>query len=159
MRATYRVLAYTIATLVVVQAAVIAAGMFGIMDYLDGGGTLNSSALDSGRSVPVWGFVAHGIIGTIVIPLVAIALVVVSFLARLDGGVRWALILFGVVALQIALAFLSGALSGLGVLHGANALVLFGLAVSAAMRVRRDDSVVAARPVPADTVSGAAPGA
>jgi heme A synthase len=150
MRTAYQVLAYSIAALVVVQAAVIAVGMFGLMAFLQDGGSVDIGLLESGTGTPnAWGFIAHGVVGTIVIPLVAIALVVVSFFARVPGGVRWAFILFGVIALQVLLAFLSLLLSGLGLLHGAIALVIFGMSVSSAIRVRRAVPATVASPVPA----------
>ena len=51
---------------------------------------------------------------------------------------------------QVALGLFSHALAGLGWLHGANALILFGVAVTAAMRVGRVAPVRAAEtePVP-----------
>ena len=51
---------------------------------------------------------------------------------------KWALIVFGVVVVQYALAFLArlATLPPLAALHGLNALILFGVAVTAAMRVR-----------------------
>jgi hypothetical protein len=147
MRTAYRVLAVAIAALVVIQAAVIAVGMFGLVAFVQGGGTVDLGALESGDGIPNgWGFIAHGIVGTIVIPLVAIALVVVSFFTHVPGAVRWALIVFGVVVLQVVLAFLSLTVSGLGLLHGANALVVLGTSMSSAIRVRR--AVPAAVPSP-----------
>jgi heme A synthase len=65
-------------------------------------------------------------------------LVILSFFAKIPGGAKWALIVFGVVVVQYALAFLAriASLPTLGALHGFNALILFGVAVTAAMRVR-----------------------
>jgi heme A synthase len=77
-------------------------------------------------------------------------LVIVSFFAKIPGGTKWALIVFGVVVLQYALAFFAriGSLPALGALHGLNALILFGVAVMAAMRVR-----TAGRPAERDTAT------
>jgi hypothetical protein len=106
--------------------------------------------LESGTGTPnAWGFIAHGIVGTIVIPLVAIALVVVSFFARIPGGVRWAFIVFGLIALQVLLAFLSLTMSGLGLLHGATALVISATAAASAARVRHAVPATVTSPVPA----------
>ncbi len=46
------------------------------------------------------------------------------------------MIVFGVTVVQVALGLFSHSIAGLGWLHGANALILFGVAVTAAMRVR-----------------------
>jgi hypothetical protein len=55
---------------------------------------------------------------------------------------------FGVTVLQVALGLFSHSLAGLGWLHGANALILFGVAVTAAMRVHRVAPVRAVEPDP-----------
>jgi hypothetical protein len=60
---------------------------------------------------------------------------VVSFFAKIPGGVTWAALVFLAVVVQVALGLFAHALVGLGILHGANALVLFGLAVMAGKRV------------------------
>ena len=52
------------------------------------------------------------------------------------GGVRWALIVLGTVVVQVALGIFSHSLPALGAVHGVVAMVLFGVAVTAAMRVR-----------------------
>ena len=68
-----------------------------------------------------------------VIPLLCLALLVVSFFAGIPGGVKWAAIVLGVAALQIGLAFVSfGVSSWIGVLHGINAFLLAGAAGRAA---------------------------
>ena len=92
----------------------------------------------------------HGLNGMMIVPVVALLLLVVSFFAKVPGGVKWALIVFGVVVLQFALAFV-GRLAGLpfvGALHGLNAMILFGVAVTAAMRVRTATRVDDVTPAP-----------
>ncbi len=55
-------------------------------------------------------------------------LLVVALLARLGRrGVLFALAVPLLVALQIVLAWISEAVHGIGILHGLNALVIFGL--------------------------------
>lgn len=132
MRNVYRALAFTIAALVAVQGATVAYAIFGLGAYVEGGGSVDQST----ESFPgVVGFMLHGIGGQMVIPLVTIALLVVSFFAHVAGGVRWALIVLGTVVLQVALGIFAHSVPFLGALHGALALVLFGVAVTAAMRV------------------------
>jgi len=60
-----------------------------------------------------------------------------SFFAKIPGGIKWALIVFGVTVLQVGLGLLSLFVAGLGWLHGLNALALFGTAMLAATRVPR----------------------
>jgi len=141
MRKAYRGLAFAIAALVALQAAFIAYGMYGLGKWIEEGGTLDASAFSRDSTVEVGGstgFMLHGMVGTILIPLVALVLLILSFFAKIPGGVKWAAIVFGVVVLQYALALLgrAGGVPFLGALHGLNALVLFGVAVTAAMRAR-----------------------
>jgi heme A synthase len=81
--------------------------------------------------------------------LLALALLVISFFAKIPQGVRWAVIVLVCTIVQIALGTLSHMLSAIGAVHGAVALVLFGVAVMAAMRARKP-APVAEEPVAAD---------
>jgi heme A synthase len=142
MRGVYRGLALAIAVLVALQAAFIAFALSGLVKWVrEDGGTLDASVFAEGSTVEVGGeagFALHAISGTFLIPLVALILVILSFFAKIPGGTKWALIVFGVVIVQYALAFFArlGSLPLLGALHGLNALILFGVAVTAAMRLR-----------------------
>lgn len=154
MRNAYRGLAFAVAALVALQAAFIAYAMFGLSKWIEEGGTLDASAFSEGSTVEVGGgtgFMLHGISGTILVPLVALILLVISFFAKIPGGVKWAAIVFGVTVLQYALALLGRMLElpAVGALHGLNALILFGVAVSAGLRVRR---VTGAQPAAAEPV-------
>ena len=143
MRNVYRVLAYLIAALVVVQAGAIAYGMFGLFNWVEAGGTFDQAALeaeDSGIGGG-FGFGLHITIGYLVIPIVALLLLIISFFAKVPGGVRWALFLFLTVVVQTLLAGFAHAVAGIGWLHGMVALVLFGLAVTAGIRAGRGVSV------------------
>ena len=60
-----------------------------------------------------------------------------SFLARIPGGATWAGVVFGVVVLQVMFAFVAFGAEVAGLLHGANALVLFTVALYAGLRVTR----------------------
>ncbi|WP_421741139.1 hypothetical protein [Cellulomonas sp.] len=132
MRTAYRVLAYLVATGVFVQAAAIAYAWFSTLNELDGGAVIDSE----------WegnlGHAMHGIVGTMVIPLLVIALLIVSFFAKFPGAVRYALIILGLLVLQIVLAFVAFGAPVVGALHGANALALLGVSITAAQRVPRD---------------------
>lgn len=133
MSKTYRVLAWTIALAVAWQAAGVAVAFFTVIHEVDDGGVVTSGYDWDGNA----GILMHRIGGTAVIPLAAIALLVVSFFARFDGAVRWASIVFGLVVLQFALVFAAFAAPSAGSLHGLNALVLFSAAVWTAVRARR----------------------
>ena len=147
MRTVYRVLAWLVAVEVLVQAAAISWAIFGLGKWVEGGGVLDKSVLESTASAfpEDLGFAVHGINGQMVIPVLALALLVVAFFAKLPRGVALAGGVVGLVALQVLLGMLH--VPVLGLLHGANALVLFGLAVTAAMkagRISREHSVAVA---------------
>ena len=144
MRATYRVLALLIAISVVVQAMFIAIALFQIMHDADNGGVFDKNSEN-------WAQMAHSIVGSIVVPLLAIALLIVSFFARIPGGVKWAAIVFGVLVLQFLLAFLGFGVPVLGALHGINAFALAGVASVAARKARQAETVASAGPVETPT--------
>jgi hypothetical protein len=134
MKTVYRVLAYAIAALVAVQAAAIGYAVFEQLHWIEEGGTLDGAALESGA--PGTGaYLFHAFNGLTVL-LAALALLIISFFAKIPKGVRWAVIVLACTVVQIALGTLSRLLAPIGAVHGAVALVLFGVAVMAAMRAR-----------------------
>jgi hypothetical protein len=137
MRAAYRILAMLVAIGVVVQVAVVAWGWFSVLHTVDDGGTF-------GNGDETAGMTAHSVIGFMIMPVIALLLLVVSFFARIPGGVPWALIVFGDTVLQVLLAIVSGPAPVIGALHGINALALAAFA-SIAMRKAR----LAGTPTPA----------
>ena len=149
MRNVYRVLGLLVAVGVMVQAAAIAFGMFGLIKWIETGGTLDQSTELNPDLGGYAGFSTHGTVGIMVLPVISLLFLISSFFAKVPGGIKWALIVFGVTVLQVALGLFSHSLAGLGWLHGANALILFGTAVTAVMRVNR---VAPARTVEADPV-------
>lgn len=146
MRTTYRVLAYTVATVVAVQAASVALAFFTIIHEVDDGGVFTSDYDLEGNL----GLMVHRVGGMGIIPLAALALLVVSFFTRAPGAVRWASAVLGLVVLQIALVFGAFAAAWVGGLHGANAIALFLTALWAGRRISR---VVEQHEEPLDTVA------
>lgn len=136
MRTVYRVLAGLVAAGVVFQVAVIAYGFFELGSYVEEGGTFDKAALEGGGFSGAAGFSLHGLGGNIAV-ILALLFLISSFFAKIPGGVRWALIVFGLTVLQFALAVASFAVAALGFLHGINALFLFACAVMAGTRVKR----------------------
>lgn len=151
MRNVYRVLAYLVAFGVAVQASAVAYGMFGLIKWIEGGGTLDQSTELTPALGGYTGFNVHGTVGMMVMPVIILLFLISSFFAKVPGGVRWALFVLLAGIVQIALGLFSHAIAGLGWLHGANALVLFALAVMAGMRERRvtADHPVTAQAAPA----------
>jgi hypothetical protein len=136
MRATYKFLAYAIPVLVAVQAAAIAFAFFGLGAWIEDGHQLDKATMDAQPSfVGALGFMVHSIDGQLLIPLVALALLVVSFFAKVPGGSKWAAFVLLDVVLQIALAFIAFGLPVMGMLHGLNALFLAWLGWNTAHRM------------------------
>ena len=146
MKSAYRVLAYLIALEVMVQASMIAFGVFGLGKYIEDGATVNKSVMEDSNTsfTGVVGFAVHGINGEMVIPLLTLAFFVVSFFAKVPGGVKWAGFTLIAVVVQVLLGMFAHELPQLGILHGVNALILFGVAVTAGRRV--GSQTVAATP-------------
>jgi hypothetical protein len=137
MRSAYKYLAHTIALLVVVQAAAVALAMFGLLYWVGEDkhsltpSMINDQSVDFNGSV---GFEIHSF-GAIAIALVAIVLLIVSFFAKIDGGVKWAGFVFLAVLLQWVFAIVAFSAPIAGFLHGANAIVVFSVALLAGRRV------------------------
>jgi heme A synthase len=135
---TYRVFAYLIAVEVTVQAAALAYGSAGLGHWIySDRHTATRATLEEGSDVDYTGKIGnlvHGENGAMIVPLLALALLVVAVIARkqLTGSVRWAAIVLGVVVLQVVLGFVTLAVPSLGALHAVNAFVLFLVALHAA---------------------------
>ncbi len=87
MKATYRVLAYLIPVIVALQASFIALGVFGLGKFVEDGNDFTKSVLENGGSTGDVGFMLHSF-GANAAALVALLLLIVSFFAKIEGGVR-----------------------------------------------------------------------
>lgn len=134
MKTVYRVLAYVIAALVAVQAAALGYAVFAQLHWIEGGGTLDEASFES---APGFGAYIFHALNAATFLLTALALLIISFFAKIPQGVRWAVIVLVCTIVQIALGTLSRIFAPIGAVHGAVALVLFGVAVMAAMRSRK----------------------
>ena len=157
MKQTYRVMAGLVALGVLVQAAAIAFGWFDAIHELDSGLVIDENY--DGNA----GHTLHWINGMYVMPLLGLSLLIVSFFARKEvpGAVKWAGIVFGLIVLQVVLAFVSFSAPIIGALHGINALLILGTAARAVALTRTTS--VARRSsgvgydVPAQSTGSAAP--
>jgi hypothetical protein len=148
MRTAYKVLAYLVAAEVAIQAMVAVWAIAGLGKWVDGGGVLDKAVMESeGTPFPeVFGFIVHGINGTFVIPGIALLLVIASFFTKVRGAIKWAVIVFVLVVVQGQLGFLGHEIPAVGLLHGLNALLLFGTAVYAGRRMRAATQSTASPP-------------
>ena len=112
---------------VVVQAAAIAYALFDILNKTDDGQVFTKDSDNAGIAV-------HAVVGEMVIPVICLLLLIVSFFAKIPGGVRMAAILFGLVALQVFLGIFSHSIPFVIVLHVLNAFAILGMSLAAARR-------------------------
>ncbi len=87
MRTAYRVLAFAIAALVAVQAAAIGYGVFAQLKWIENGGTVDSATNAPGDGALIF----HALDGGVVLAA-ALAMLIISFFAKIPQGVRWAVI-------------------------------------------------------------------
>ncbi len=138
MRSTFRVLLGLLALEVLVQGMAIAYALAGMGHWVDeDGGVVNKALFDEDNpSFPgVAGFMIHGLNGTMIIPVLVLLLLIISFFAKVAGGTRTALILLGLVVLQVVLGISSHAVPGLITLHVLNAFAIFSMAAITAWRL------------------------
>lgn len=137
MRTAYRVLAYLICALVAVQAAMHAWASAGLTSYIFGGGVIDMNS-EAPPPVPEFaGIIVHGMNGMYVIPLVTLSLLVVSFFTKNRRAVIFAAVLLVLVVLQVTLGLLGHGITFLALLHGLNALAIFGTAITAGRLIGR----------------------
>lgn len=140
MRTVYKVFAWLIAAEVAIQAAVMVYAIAGLGIWIESeNGVLDKAAFESGDMLfpELVGLMLHGMNGMMVIPALALIFLIVSFFAKVPGGVKWAALTLLFVVLQVALGLFGHELAILGGLHGVNALILFLVAVWAGKRVSR----------------------
>jgi hypothetical protein len=149
IKQVYRVLAYLIAAGVVLQAAAIAYAVFGMFEWVSAGGTLDKALIESENPQigGIAGFNLHQLVGVNILPLLALLFLISSFVARIPGGIKWALIVFAATLAQGLLGISAHHSSAVGWLHGAMALIMFSCAVVSGIRVNR----ALANRAPADT--------
>jgi hypothetical protein len=155
MKTVHKVLAYLVALEVIVQASMIAFAVAGIGVWVEEeGGSLDSAAFEAIFDgdltfTGIQGMMIHGMNGMMVIPVLAILLLISSFFAKVPGAVKFSALVFVLVALQIFLGLLGHSTPYAGLLHGANALLLFTAALYTARldkRVSRVDHEVENEP-------------
>ena len=140
MRTAYKVLAWLIALEVVIQAALMVWAIAGLGIWVDSnGGVLDKAAMESNETLfpELAGLMLHGMNGTMIIPALALILLIVSFFAKVPGGIKWAGFVLLAVVVQVALGIFGHEVSISGMFHGINALILFSVAAMAGVRVHR----------------------
>jgi len=155
MRKTYQIIAQVIAGLVVLQAALMVWAIAGLFSWIDEGNSIDKSVVEGWADEPptfdgaIGHFIHAFISGTILIPLLGLILLIVSFFAKVPRGVALA----AAVVVSIVVQYLAGTLAEpdmpyLGLIHGLNAFILFGLALAAG-KAAKDAAATPAEPAPA----------
>ena len=140
MRTAYKVLAWLVALEVVIQAALMVWAIAGLGIWVDSnGGVLDKAAMESEETLfpELAGLMLHGMNGMMIIPALALILLIVSFFAKVPGGIKWAGFVLLAVVVQVTLGIFGHEVSISGMLHGINALILFSVAAMAGVRVHR----------------------
>ncbi|TRW44011.1 hypothetical protein [Georgenia yuyongxinii] len=132
MRTVYRVLAVLVAAGVLIQSAAIAFGVFTMVNEVESGTVIDAS-YDTFANP---GLATHSM-GAMVVGALAILLLIASFLTRFPGAKTWATWTFVAVLLQWAFGIFAFETPAIGILHGANALAIFALALLAARAAGR----------------------
>ena len=147
MRKTYRILADIIAVLVVTQAALMVWAIAGLFSWIDkDGGALDKSVIEGWDQEPptfdgAIGAPLHFMIGGMLIPALGIIFLIVAIFAKVPRGVVYAAIVVALIAVQyLAGMYAESAGATLGILHGLNAFILFGAALTAAKAARPQDA-------------------
>lgn len=150
MRTAYLWLARLISLLIVVQAMTITFAVAGLFHWITAeGGALDDSVVKGWDQTPptfegALGHFVHAFInGQVIIPLAALLLVLVSFFAKVSKGVVIALVVLGLVVLQIVSGLTAQNMPYLGLFHGLNAFLIFGAAMAAAMKAKEAPAAVA----------------
>ncbi len=151
MRNAYRILAIIIAVEVVIQAMAMVFAVAGLGIWVDEGGVLDKAAFESDdlSFTGVGGFIIHGINGMMIIPLLGLVLLILSFFAKIPGGVKWAAIVLAAIVVQVFLGIFGHESAYIGALHGLNAFILMGSAGNAARLAKAADATTPSTPVAA----------
>jgi len=138
MRVVYRVLAYIIAADVAIQAAFMAYAIAGLGIWIDEGGVLDSAVIESDDAPfdEVIGFAVHAINGMFVMPALALILLIISFFAKIKGGVIFAVLVLAWVVVQVLLGLFGHEAAIFGLLHGLVAFAVYGTAFMAGFRAK-----------------------
>lgn len=139
MRKVYSGIGWVVAFLVVVQAGAIAVGFGGMMHFVDGGGVVDKALTESrtlGNFTGELGFPVHGLVGGLLLPLLALVQLIVSWFTKVRGASWLAGGLFLLILIQGTIGYSIKDLPYLGALHGANAFAVLAVAVVGALRPR-----------------------
>ena len=155
MRSTYRILAIIIVVEVVTQAMAMVFAAAGLGIGVDEGGVLDKAAFESDdlSFTGVGGVIVHGINGMMIIPLLGLALLVISLFAKVPAGVKVAAIVLATIVVQVLLGIFGHESASIGMLEGLNAFIVLSSAVYAARSARTAGASMSSMPSTPSTPS------
>ena len=135
MRKALQVLAGLLAVEVVVQAMLLAFGVAKMFNAIDEDGRTLTQAIvkeDSPDFPGIGTLILHGMNGTTLVPLIALALLVVSLMAnsQIPGASKRGLILFAMVAVQVVLGMSAHGVAALAPIHALNGFGIFAMSIA-----------------------------
>lgn len=136
MRTAYRGLCYLIVAGVVLQLASIGLAGFTTANDADDGVAIDAAYSNFGQDF-------HGVAGP-AIGVVAILLLIVSFLTNVPRGRALAGAIVGLVVLQVVLAVVSFGLPVIGLLHALNGMAIAAVASTAGRQAVQSSTTTAA---------------
>lgn len=139
MKTTYRILAYLIALGVVLQAASIAFGFFGIGRWVVAGNTLDRHTFlyNTTELGGYTGLAFHYVVGQAIMPLLGLALFILSFFTRVRHATAWAGVLLISIIVQLVLGLAAFHQAPAGAAHGFLAIAIFAVAAVTGHRITR----------------------
>lgn len=139
MKTTYRILAYLIALGVVLQAASIAFGFFGIGRWVVAGNTLDRHTFlhNTTELGGYTGLAFHYVVGQTIMPLLGLALLLLSFFTRVSHATAWAGVLLSSIIVQLVLGLAAFHQAPAGAAHGFLAIATFAIAAITGHRINR----------------------
>jgi hypothetical protein len=141
MKTTYRIVAYLICLGVVLQAASIAFGFFGIGRWVVAGNTLDRHTfLDNSSQLGGYaGLAFHYVVGQAIMPLLGLILLICSFFTRSRSALIWAVAVMVGIIVQILLGLAAFHGVAAGAAHGFLAVAIFAIAGIAGQRITRNN--------------------
>lgn len=125
---TYRIAGWLIAGATIVQAAVMVFAVAGLFAYLGGGGTVSVTTAPDVFPESV-GITIHILLAYYFFPIAGLGVVVIAAFTKRRLAIWMAALLFALILLEWYLGVTGYSAPVAGLLHGANGLIIFGLAV------------------------------
>ena len=140
MRAVYRYWSWLVFVAVIVQVGFAGYGAFAVANDIDDKGSVDEDMFEDA-------FGPHAALGYLVV-LTGLILLILALVAR--HRIKHSAVLFGLLIVQVPLAWIGFGVPAIGFFHPVNALLIFGLSGFIATSEWRERAVTSAAPMPAE---------